>query len=271
MNLFWILYVTLRLISDSNQLYKSLRSQFPSVIEVFDLFYTSKIDCRNAERRIFQLFRVADKDWKNHNPVDTCLTIDYLKRSFWVPPPHDTTDCQVFEWRYEESWCCGNCQLVEHRKDKMNVFIVVPEYFRNTVNESVRTLVQESIGNIVCSQCKNQLLPVRRTVSHPMILHLNYVTGVHPQPNLPDHLEKEVELDSKKYDILGATYYGGSRFQFRYFLSPGVFDSRKEILADYREAFAGSFVDDGVRYQIYDVYYRQRSDEYEDESNGLKR
>ena len=97
-----------------------------------------------------------------------------------------------------------------------------------------------------------------------------YVTGVHPQPNLSDHLEKEVELDSKKYDILGATYYGGSRFQFRYFLSPGVFDSRKEILADYREAFAGSFVDDGVRYQIYDVYYRQRSDEYEDDSNGQK-
>jgi hypothetical protein len=278
--------VTVRLIKDVH-LYESLRSQFPTVVDVFDLFYAGSIDNVTAEYRLFGLFKIIDENWVKCKPVSTNLTSDYLKTSLCLGQPDDN-GCRVFDWRYEQSRFC-KCRGTTRKTSMMtmdNIFLF-PEQFSDTVTESLRKFVQESTSKTLCSQCNDQIQIQRRTIVHPMVLHLSYVTsGANPQPNLPNHLEKEVDFDGKTYDIVGATYFGDSRFRLRYFLKPDVYEvkeSPKSDLGDkaisikihdkYENALPGSFTDEDrlETYQIHDVFYRQRPDDYVEASDGLKK
>ena len=285
MNFVWVLYVTVKLISDS-QLDDSLKSRFPSVIEIFELFYRGYIDNFAAENRLFELFKITDENWVSRKQSYLNLTIDYLKKSLCVGGGVD--GCHVFDWRYEQSWFCGKCKKNSgERTITTSEIVLLTRDFRNTVNESLRNLVQESArGTRTCSLCNDRLRIHRRTLSYPMVLHLSYeASGVHPQPGLPNHLDKVVDFDGKPFDIVGATYYGNSHVKFRYVLHPNVYELEEgpspdlgdratsiEIQGDYENALPGSFSDEGeVNYQIHDVFYRRRPAEYQEESSGLKR
>jgi hypothetical protein len=115
-----------------------------------------------------------------------------------------------------------------------------------------------------------------------MVLHISY-SATEFQPN---HLDKEVIFDGKTYEIVAATYFGRSHLKLRYFFRPNVYELEEgkcpdlgdrgtsiAIPDDYEKALPGSFADveGSVRFQIHDVFYRRRPNEYQEESFGLKR
>jgi len=105
---------------------------------------------------------------------------------------------------------------------------------------------------------------------------------------LPAFLEREINFDGIKDDIVGATYGNGSHFIFRYVNGPEVFeadgmhrdsDGVRSALSvptneDYEISLPGELTNSsgrrGRNYRINDVYYRQRPADYV-EDHGFKR
>ena len=288
MTFFWVVYVMLRKQStETDQAYQQLAqivSQYPQVTDIFNLVFIGEINNVEARNRLFYLFNVDDDRWKRSLYVQTSLTYMYLKSKLWVEP--NNINDSVFRWRFETVWHCINCKKFKNKEPKIqwqDAINLLGINCKPTVSESIKISLRESVKNKICFSCSCQLKINRRTIAHPIILHLVYPTNEQTgYINLPIFVDKCVDFDGQNYDIVGATYGNGNHFKFRFLFNDKVHeadsmnsrDSDGTPMAlsiptnqDYDTTLPGELpklLRTGRSYKICDVYYKKRCEVEQD-------
>jgi hypothetical protein len=219
----WVIY---KRFEDNVERKQLMEDEYPVLVSVFDDLYNQRVHNIQAKEKFKSIFQIGDERYKEGQFVELGLFHDYIQKELYLLQPDK--NCSTFHWTYKVVWVCQSCEAKDE-DEKVNVRNNVTVEIRNcqtTVQGSLDAFLSGSIRKKFCPECYRETKISRKTIMHPNVLHLTYLSnGLNGELHLPDFLEKVLIIDGEFYDIVGASYGNGLHFIFRYYCDGKVFEA----------------------------------------------